>query len=126
MQLLLTNDPKLDTDTNRRRQSEIEAAWKRCAPDLVCRCVSGNHLTCLKLPHVRALSRRIQGEWNWQIVRMPCRQESGAAGSIGRALGAEKCETEVVLVSGTGSILLDRLGQTALAGLLLDGKSDSA
>jgi thioesterase domain-containing protein len=56
VQLVLVDDPKLDSEANQRHQKESEARWRRWAPNLVFSHAPGNHMTVLNPPHVAALA----------------------------------------------------------------------
>jgi arthrofactin-type cyclic lipopeptide synthetase C len=56
VRLVLVNDQKLDQDANRRNREQVAEGWKRWAPNLVCTCAPGNHLTILNQPHVHVLA----------------------------------------------------------------------
>jgi thioesterase domain-containing protein len=60
VQLILVDNPKLDQDANRRSQECIVDGWKQWAPNLVCTCAPGNHMSVLKPPHVQTVARLLQ------------------------------------------------------------------
>ncbi len=59
LRLVVVDDPALDEAANRLRFQERVAGWRRWAPELVPIHGSGNHMSALKLPHVRALARML-------------------------------------------------------------------
>jgi thioesterase domain-containing protein len=62
LHLILTDDPRLDQEGNRRRQTQISDAWKLVAPNIHYSHAPGNHMTVLKSPHARALAGLIRKE----------------------------------------------------------------
>jgi thioesterase domain-containing protein len=67
--LVLVDDPRLDRDSNNRKQEELVLGWKQWAPNLVCSHAPGNHMTLLKRPHVITLRNLIQEKINVNIER---------------------------------------------------------
>lgn len=59
LSLVLVDDPKLDSDANRRAREESIDGWRRWAPNLTWVRLPGNHMTVLKHPHVKALAQSV-------------------------------------------------------------------
>jgi thioesterase domain-containing protein len=62
VRLVLVDDQRLDTETNRKNQEQIVEGWKRWAPNLVYTHAAGNHMTILKSPYVQALASLVRSE----------------------------------------------------------------
>jgi thioesterase domain-containing protein len=59
MQLVLADDERLDEHANREEHVQTLAEWQRWAPHLLCSHCLGNHMTMLKMPHVRGLAQSL-------------------------------------------------------------------
>jgi thioesterase domain-containing protein len=58
--LLLASDPSLDATDNQHRMKQCAEEWRNCAPNLSFKECAGNHMTALKLPHVKAIADCLQ------------------------------------------------------------------
>jgi arthrofactin-type cyclic lipopeptide synthetase C len=60
MLLVLANDFSLSDTSNKEKNEQIVAAWRRWAPHLQYSVTPGNHMTALKAPHVQVLGHLMQ------------------------------------------------------------------
>ncbi len=64
-QLILANDPELDSNANRQKKARIAAGWRKFAPNTTCQQTTGSHVTMLSRSHAAMLAHLIQQEWGW-------------------------------------------------------------
>ncbi|WP_198016837.1 non-ribosomal peptide synthetase [Rubidibacter lacunae] len=66
--LVLLSDPKLPEATNAKLFANSVEAWRLWAPELLSWHGPGNHMTALKHPHVRHLSKWIMSNFQGKVV----------------------------------------------------------